>query len=310
MLVQKQSRLLILIAGLLLVLAASGDDAHGGDSPDNGDADDMSDADDGTDDAPEDDADTADDADTDDDADAGDEADVADLELVDDGAMLVGSDLDFAPFEYIEDGEPVGFDVDLFTEIADRLDLEIEFTDASFDTIFTQLAAGEFDAIISAITITEEREEIISFTDPYFAATQALVVAADSDVASVDDLDGTDVGAQAGTTGLDYAEENFTESTVVSYDTYPAAFAALEGGQLDAVLGDLPVASDTAANSDALELAEEIDTGEEYGIGVPQESPNLQQAISDTINEIIEDGTYEQIYGEWFDGDVPEQFQN
>lgn len=237
-------------------------------------------------------------------------ADTGDLELAEEGKILVGSDLDFAPFESIEDGEPVGFDVDLFDEIADRLGLEIEYQDANFDTIFTQLAAGEFDAIISAITITEEREQEISFTDPYFAANQALVVAADSDIASTDDLADMDVGAQAGTTGLDYANENFTESQIVEFDTYPAAFTALEAGQVDAVLADLPVAAEQEERSEQLEIAEEVDTDELYGIGVPQESDNLREAINEELAGIIEDGTYEEIYTEWFEGDVPEQFQN
>lgn len=236
--------------------------------------------------------------------------DVGDLELDEEGAILVGSDLDFAPFEFIDDdGEPAGFDIDLMNEVAERLDLEVTFQDASFDTIFTQLAAGDFDAIISAITITEERQQTIDFTDPYFAANQALVVAAGSDIASVDDLDGMAVGAQAGTTGLDYAYDNFTDSEVVEFDSYPAAFTALEGDQIDAVFGDLPVASEAAEASDALDLVEEVPTDELYGIGVPQESPNLRDAISDVLDEIIEDGTYAEIYGEWFEGDVPEQFQ-
>ncbi|WP_165492256.1 basic amino acid ABC transporter substrate-binding protein [Egibacter rhizosphaerae] len=239
------------------------------------------------------------------------EVDTGDLELAEDGEMLVGSDLEFPPFEFIDDdGEPDGFDIDLMNEIADRLGVEVEFQDASFDTIFTQLASDEFDTIISAITITEERMETIDFTDPYFAANQALVVVEDSDIAGVDDLDGADVGAQAGTTGLDYATENFTESEIVEYDSYPAAFSALEGDQIDAVLGDLPVASEAAEDSDALDLVEEVDTGEEYGIGVQQGADNLRAAISDAIAEIIEDGTYEEIYTEWFEGEVPEQFRN
>jgi ABC-type amino acid transport substrate-binding protein len=242
--------------------------------------------------------------------DGDDAADTADLELEEEGRILVGSDLNFPPFEFIEDGEPTGFDVDLFNEIADRLGIEIEYQDANFDTIFTQLAAGEFDAIISGITITDERRQTIEFTDPYFAANQALVVTVDSDISGVDDLAEQDVGAQAGTTGLDYANENFTDSRIVEFPNYPAAFTALEAGQLDAVLADLPVAAEQVEGSDSLEIAEEVDTDELYGIGVPQESTNLRDAINEALAEIIDDGTYEQIYTTWFEGDVPEQFQN
>lgn len=232
-----------------------------------------------------------------------------DLELDQAGQMLVGSDLDFAPFEFVEDGEIKGFDIDLVNEIAGRLDLEVEYLNASFDTIFTQLAAGEFDAIVSAITITEERRETIEFSEPYFAANQALVVKADSDIGGAADLAGMDVGAQAGTTGLDYAQENFTDARVVEFPSYPAAFTALEADQLDAVIADLPVAAEQDARSDTIMIAEEIDTNELYGIGVPQESENLRAAINSALADIIEDGTYEEIYQRWFEGDVPEQFQ-
>lgn len=232
-----------------------------------------------------------------------------DLELDQAGQLLVGSDLDFAPFEFVEDGEVKGFDIDLVNEIASRLGLEVEYLNASFDTIFTQLAAGEFDAIVSAITITEDRRQMIEFSDPYFAANQALVVRADSDISGVADLADMDVGAQAGTTGLDYARENFTDARVVEFPSYPAAFTALEGEQLDAVIADLPVAAEQDERSDTIQIVEEIDTNELYGIGVPQESENLRAAINAALAEIIEDGTYEEIYGRWFEGDVPEQFR-
>jgi ABC-type amino acid transport substrate-binding protein len=233
-----------------------------------------------------------------------------DLGLEQEGLILVGSDIDFAPFEFIEDGEARGFDIDLMTEIANRLDLEVEFVNTSFDTIFTQLAAGEFDAIISGITITEEREETIAFSDPYFAANQALVVAADSEISSTEDLEGADVGVQSATTGADYANENFAGANIVEFPTSPAGFNALESGQLDAFFIDLPVAAENTEGNDALELVEEVDTDELYGIGVQQDNQALVDAINTQLQAIIDDGTYEEFYSTWFEGDVPEQFRS
>jgi polar amino acid transport system substrate-binding protein len=233
-----------------------------------------------------------------------------DLGLEQEGTIVVGSDIDFAPFEFIEDGEPQGFDIDLMTEIAERLDLEAEFVNTSFDTIFTQLAAGEFDAIISGITITEERQEMNAFSEPYFAANQALVVPADSDVTSTEDLDGADVGVQTATTGADFANENFTGANIVEFPTSPAGFNALESGQLDAFFIDLPVAGANTEDNDALEVAEEVDTDELYGIGVQQDNQALLDAINEQLQAIIDDGTYEEFYTRWFDGEVPAQFQN
>jgi polar amino acid transport system substrate-binding protein len=232
-----------------------------------------------------------------------------DLGLQQEGRISVGSDIAFEPFEFIQDDEPAGFDIDLFDEIADRLSLEVEYVNTSFDTIFTQLAGGEYDAIISAITITEERQQTISFSDPYFAANQALAVTADSDITGVADLDGRQVGVQAGTTGLDYAQENFTEAEIVEFPTSEAAFTALEAGQLDAVFIDLPVVAARAETSPNVEQAEEVDTGELYGIGIQQDNDALREAINQQLAAIIDDGTYEQIYSEWFEGEVPEQFR-
>lgn len=233
-----------------------------------------------------------------------------DLGLQQEGQIVVGSDIAFEPFEFIQEGEPAGFDIDLMDEIANRLGVEVEYVNASFDTIFTQLASGDFDAIISAITITEERQQTIAFSDPYFAANQALAVTGDSDIASVDDLGGKQVAAQANTTGLDYANENFTDATIVEFPTSEAAFAALSSDQVDAVFIDLPVVGAQEESSDgAIKLAEEVDTGELYGIGVQQDNQGLVDAINEQLQAIIEDGTYEEFYTEWFEGEVPEQFR-
>jgi ABC-type amino acid transport substrate-binding protein len=170
------------------------------------------------------------------------DADYGDLGLIEEGQIRVGSDIDFAPFEFIEDGEPRGFDIDLMNEIGDRLGLEVEFVNTGFDGIFSQLAIGEFDAIISAITITAERRETIEFSEPYFAANQGLATLEGSEVTGVGDLgEGVRVAVQAATTGAEYASSNFTEAEIVEFPTSPAAFAALESGQVDAVFIDLPV---------------------------------------------------------------------
>ena len=232
---------------------------------------------------------------------------VDDLGLAQEGVIVVGSDIDFPPFEFIEDGEIQGFDVDLMEEIAARLGLEVEWVDTGFDALISQLAADEFDALIAAMTITEERAETIAFSDPYFEATQALVIGPDSDITGVGDLAGMSVGAQDGTTGEAYAEENFTDSTITSFPSYPAAFGALEADQIDAVLADLPAAAEQEARSD-LVVTEVIDTDEVYGIGVQQDNEALLAAINDTLAEIIADGTYADIYSTWFEGDVPPRF--
>lgn len=231
------------------------------------------------------------------------------LGLIEDGKLRVGSDINFAPFEFVEDGVEKGFDIELMDEIAKRLGVEAEYVNTSFDTIFTQLAGGEFDVIISAITITDERDETIDFSSPYFAANQALVVPKDSDITGVADLDGKDVGTQAGTTGLDYAKENFTGARVVEFPDAPAGFTAMAAGQLDAMFIDLPVAAEQVEGNADFMLAEEVDTNELYGIGLQEGNSALQEAINTHIADMITDGTYAAIYAKWFEGDVPQQFR-
>lgn len=230
------------------------------------------------------------------------EATGEDLGLIEDGTLRVGSDINFAPFEFIEDGEEKGFDIDLMNEIAERLGLEVEYVNTGFDNIFTQLAGGEFDAIISAITITDERKQTIAFTDPYFEANQALVTTADSGIESVEDLDGKDVGTQAGTTGLDYAKENFTDADIVEFPDAPAGFTAMAAGQVDAMFIDVPVAVEQVEGNDEFVLVEEVSTNELYGIGVQQDNDALLDAINEALAEIISDGTYDEIFETWFPG--------
>lgn len=231
-----------------------------------------------------------------------------DLGLATEGQILVGSDIAFEPFESIVDGEPVGFDIDLMDEIASRIGLEVEYQNTPFDTIFTQLAGGAFDAIISAITITDERDETIDFSDPYFAANQALAVTEGSDITGTADLTGDSVlGVQAATTGADYALENFGDATIQEFPTSVDAFNALAAGQIDAVFIDLPVVGEQVEQGNAV-LAEEVDTGELYGIGVQEGNTALADAINGALEEIVADGTYAEIYSTWFEGDVPAQF--
>lgn len=241
--------------------------------------------------------------------DEADEVDAAELDLIEEGTLTVGSDLAFAPFEFIEDGEERGFDIDLMDAIADELGVDATYVDADFDGILAQLATGQFDVVISALTITEERAETVDFSDPYFEAVQALVVREDSDIEGEDDLVDVEVGAQAGTTGLEYANENFDEADVIDYPDYPGAFTALEAGELEAVIADLPAADDAVGESDSLRIATEIDTDEQYGIAVDPDKPELLDAINEALETLIDDGTYAEIFSEWFpEAEVPEQF--
>ena len=219
----------------------------------------------------------------------------------DEGILTVGSDVPFPPFEFREGNELTGFDVDLMEEIASRLGLgDVRWVDTSFDTIFTQLAGGRFDAVASATTITEDRSQVVNFSDPYYLAKQALTVntAETPDLASVDDLSAGDVVAvQQGTTGEIWARDNLPEGVDIrSFPEAPDTYTALEAGNVTAVLFDEPSAITEAERRTDLEVVETIDTGERYGFPVNPQNEELLEAINMVLAEMIEDGTYAEIY--------------
>lgn len=241
------------------------------------------------------------------------EATGGEFETLQEGKLIVGSDTAFPPFESIENGEAVGFDIDLINEVAERIGpLEVEVQSAAFDTIFTALAARRFDVVISAVTIKEDRKQTVDFTDPYFSADQSLSVRSGDagTITGVDDLSGRVVGVQAGTTGEDCArnalQANDRVSDVRSYDTAPDAFTDLSAGRVDAVLVDLPTARQIVEQRTGIQVVQAIRTQEEYGIAVSKETPDLRVAINGALAEIREDGTYRRLFVKWFETEPPE----
>ena len=223
--------------------------------------------------------------------------------------VTVASDIAYPPFEFNQDGEPTGFDIDLMNAIAKKANLEVEYENVRFDSIIQGLGNNQYDAAISAMTITPEREERIDFSEPYFNADQSLLVQSDSDIQSTDDLADATVGVQIGTTGAAKAQELEQDGKIAEVRTFNVvtdAFNALQNGQVDAVINDFPVSADRAAQSDGtLEIVENIPTGEQYGIAFPTDS-DLREKVNDALGEIKEDGTYEKIYQKWFD-EKPEE---
>ena len=152
------------------------------------------------------------------------------------GTVKIGTNAEYPPFESVdESGTIVGFDIDLMNAIAEAAGFDFEFINTRWDGIFVALASGEFDAVISAATITEERQQTVDFSDPYFNAGQMIAVKIGSDITSPEDLvEGVKVGVQLGTTGDIWVSDN-TSAEVVRYDEITLAFQALGNGDVDAV---------------------------------------------------------------------------
>jgi polar amino acid transport system substrate-binding protein len=219
------------------------------------------------------------------------------------GTVTVGSNAEYPPFEFVnEDGEITGFDIELFDAIAEEAGFEYELVNTRWDGIFVALASGEFDAVISAATITPERAEQVNFSDPYFNAGQRIAVQADStSIQGPEDLDGKMVGVQLGTTGDIWLTEE-TGADVKRYDENTLAFEALANGDLDAVVADGPTAAEVLqANPQMdLKLLDGVYTDEEYGIAVNKDQPELLEAINEGLAAVRESGEYDEIYQKYF----------
>jgi polar amino acid transport system substrate-binding protein len=227
----------------------------------------------------------------------------SDLELVDAGTLTVCSEIPYKPFEYEEDGEFTGFDIDLVREIATRLDLELEVLPSAFEGLQSGAALNsqQCDLAASAMTITEEREENIDFSDGYYDSQQSLLVAADSDIASIEDLSGRKVGVQNNTTGEAYTRENAPEDAeIIGFPGDADMYNALEAGQVDALLQDLPVNIEHARDG-RYQIVEEFSTDEQYGFALEKDkSENLLAAVNEALQEMRDDGTYQEIYDTYF----------
>ncbi|MEK6277523.1 MAG: ABC transporter substrate-binding protein [Actinomycetota bacterium] len=230
----------------------------------------------------------------------------ADLGLIKEGQLLVGIDTPYPPFEIGQPPDVSGYDIEVFNEVAKRLGLPVTYQDTAFDTIFRDLAQGKFDAVLAATTILPDREQTVDFSDPYYLTPQSLLVTEGSDIRTVDDLDGATVGAQDGTTGEFYAQDETAASEVRGYPEGPDAINALKAGQVDAVIIDAAVAVDAVKKSGGIEIAQKIVTNELYGIPVAEDNDALLEQINGALAEIKEDGTLAELYQKYFKKDPPQ----
>jgi polar amino acid transport system substrate-binding protein len=225
------------------------------------------------------------------------------------GTLVVGTELNYKPMEYIEGGKVKGFDIDLARKIARRLDVEVKFVNTSFDTLITQLAGGQFDAVFAGLSKTPEREEQVDFSDNYFVFQEAMAVGEDSDISSVSDLAGKRIAVQSGTTSEIYAQKNFTESEIVPFPTAEAMLTALRADQVDGVYLDQVVIA-AAQEDGGIKTAFVIRTNpQDVAIAVQQGNDALRNAINEQLRAIIADGTYERLYREYIGPEVPPQFR-
>ena len=225
-----------------------------------------------------------------------------------DSVLSVGTEPAFPPFESVgDDGELQGFDIDLMNAIGEKAGKTVEFESLPFDGLIPALQGASIDAAISGMTITEERAATVDFSDPYFKAGLAIAVAeGDTEIKTLEDLEGKRIAVQIGTTGAETAA-SVPEAEVSTFDSAPLALQELANGNVDAVVNDAPATLDAIAtgNIPGITVVGELLTEEFYGIAMPKGSEDVE-TVNTALSELIDDGTYAEIYKKWFDAEPPE----
>ena len=217
-------------------------------------------------------------------------------QLIEENTLIVGISPDYPPYESLENGEMVGFDVDMMAELEKYLGVNVEFEQMTFSTIVDAVNLGQVDVGVSGFTYDPERQ--VLFSDPYLESAQVILTKKDSGIESVADLSGKVVGAQLGTTGADAAAEIEGASVELNQDAN-ILVEALKAGQMDAVVVDLLVAQNYEESDSSLVVLDEPLVDEENGIICSTSNELLMDALNDAIAQFKESDAYEELKTKW-----------
>lgn len=224
------------------------------------------------------------------------ETETAELSTVEPGKLIMSTNAAFPPYEMTTDsGEFEGIDIETAQAIADKLGLELQIDDMDFDAALLAVQQGKADMVMAGVTVTDERQNVMDFTDSYATGIQSIIVKEDSDIASVDDLAGKKIGTQRGTTGYLYCSDDFGDENVVAYDNGLTAVQMLNNGQVDCVVIDNAPAKEFIAANPGLKLLDTAYVEESYAIGVGKGNIELKDAINTALEELKADGTLQAI---------------
>ena len=223
------------------------------------------------------------------------------------GELQMCADVPYEPFEYEDPESPLGytgFDVDLMSAIAESLGLKLVVVVTDFSALQSgaALAAGNCDVGASAITITEERKANLDYSDPYYDSLQSLLVKKGSNIHKLSDMENMTIGVQRDTTGETYTQDNAPASAeIVFFPTDGEMWAAIQAGQVDALLQDFPINHQHEVLDSGYVVVEKYFTDEQYGFAVAKDkNPELLAAVNDALAAMKEDGTYQEIYDKYF----------
>ena len=218
------------------------------------------------------------------------------------GKLTMSTNASFPPYEMVaDDGSFEGIDIEVAGAIADKLGLELQVDDMGFDAALQAAQTGKSDMVMAGVTITEERQAVMDFSNSYANGVQVVIVKEGSPIQTVDDLANANmIGCQMGTTGYIYCSDTvenggYGEDHVTPYDDGAAAIQALVNGQIDAVVIDNMPAQEYVAANPGLKILDGEFTNEDYAIGVAKGNTALLDAINGALAEMKADGTIQTI---------------
>ncbi|MGN0451783.1 MAG: basic amino acid ABC transporter substrate-binding protein [Acutalibacteraceae bacterium] len=224
------------------------------------------------------------------------------------GKLIMATNAEFPPYEYKEGDKIVGIDAEVAKLIADKLGLELEIADVDFDSIIPGVQSGKYDMGMAGMTVTDERKEKVNFSDSYATGVQVVIVKEDSEIKSIDDLEGKKIGAQQGTTGYIYASDTpenggYGEENVTGYQNGALAVEALKGGKVDCVIIDNEPAKAYVAANEGLRILDTEYVTEDYAICFAKKNTELQEKVNDALKELIEDGSVKKVVDKYIKAD-------
>lgn len=212
--------------------------------------------------------------------------------------LVMATNAEFPPYEYYEGDEIVGIDAEIAAAIAEELGMDFKMEDMAFDAIIPSVQSGKADIGLAGITVTEKRLKNVNFSDSYATSTQVIIVEEDSEITTVDDLEGKSIGVQLGTTGDIYASD-VKDATVEQYSSGFEAVQSLSQGKIDSVMIDFETAKEFVEKVDGIKVLDEEFAVEDYAIAIAKDNDELLEKVNDAIASLKESGKLDEIIGKY-----------
>lgn len=212
----------------------------------------------------------------------------------DDNKLILATEAGFAPYEYYQDGEIVGVDIDIAREIAASLGKELVIKDVSFDFIINEIKSGKSDVGAAGMSITKERLEEVDFSVEYAVSNQVVIVPMDSKITSIDQISNQRIAVQLGTVADSYVNENYKDATVIRQKKYLSMVEDLKAGKVDLIIMDLLPASEIVKSNDGLKILDEYLFTDKYGMAIKKGNKELLDKVNDVLTRLMSEGKIEE----------------